>query len=187
MQLTSDANLAAGGKANLEQIHTAFSEHEQELTWLAEYLTGDVVMASACVIDARKRTEYDYEIGHEWFSSWPRDATILSAVELQRTRIAQLAAVYDHRGCIHRMHGHLSPETVAFVAGPTGLAGFQFDTLCRFVFVLCCLAERPVAEAALFLGITIHTVEGAYCKVLESLELICCQAICGSCGPGASN
>jgi hypothetical protein len=187
MQLTNDANWAAGGKANVEQIRTAFSEHEQELTWLAEYLTGDVVMARACVIDARKRTEYEYEIGDEWFCSWPRDATILSAVELQRTRIAQLAAIYDQCGCIHGRQGHLSPETVEFVAGPTGLAGLRFDTLCRFVFVLCCLDERSADEAALFLGISKHTVEGAYCKVLEALELMCCQAICGSCGPDANN
>lgn len=49
--------------ASAEEIRTAFIENKQALTWLAEFLTGDEMIASACVIDACDLTQREYEIG----------------------------------------------------------------------------------------------------------------------------
>lgn len=48
---------SGSGIAGVEEIRTAFIENNQALTWLAEFLTGDEMIASACVIDACNLTE----------------------------------------------------------------------------------------------------------------------------------
>ena len=45
-------HLSSSGIAGAEEIRTAFIENNQALTWLAEFLTGDEMIAAACVIDA---------------------------------------------------------------------------------------------------------------------------------------
>src|SRR5215468_6927982 len=104
--VTSGIITAKLGMASAEEIRSAFIENNQAVTWLAEFLTADQMIASACVIDACTLTEREYEIGQEWFWSWPREATIHSALDIQRSRIAQLSPAYDRVDCIH---GHLAP------------------------------------------------------------------------------
>jgi hypothetical protein len=162
--------------ASAEEIRTAFIENNQALTWLAEFLTGDEMIASACVIDACNLTEREYEIGQEWFWTWPRNATIHSALDIQRSRISQLSPVYDRGGCIHEYHAPLSQEMIGFVASESDVIRHQLDVLCRFVLILCGVEQRPPCEAALLLGISKHAVDVAYCAALDSLEVIRCQA-----------
>jgi hypothetical protein len=160
-----------------EEIRTAFIENHQALTWLAEFLTGDETIASACVIDACALTERAYEIGKEWSWAWPRCATIHSALDIQRVRIAQLSPVYERGGCVHKHHAPLSQDMIGFVACESDSIRHQLDVLCRFVVILCGVEQRPSREAALLLGISKHAVDVAYCTALESLEIIRCQAI----------
>jgi hypothetical protein len=169
------------GMASAEEIRTAFIENNQALTWLAEFLTGDEMIASACVIDACTLTEREYEIGQEWCWLLPRDATIHSALDIQRMRIAQLAPVYDRGACVHG-HTPLSQDMIGFVASESEAVRHQLDVLCRFVLILCGVEQRPSGEAALLLGISKHAVEVAYCVALESLEVIRCYAILRSDG-----
>jgi hypothetical protein len=89
--ITSGTITTSSAVARAEEIRTAFIENKQALTWLAEFLTGDEMIASACVIDACNLTEREYAIEQEWFWTWPRSATIHSALDIQRSRIAQLS------------------------------------------------------------------------------------------------
>ena len=165
-----------------EEIRTAFIENNQALTWLAEFLTGDEMIASACVIDACNLTQCEYEIGQEWFCAWPRNATIHSALDIQRSRISQLSPVYDRGGCVHKHHAPLSQDMIGFVASESDAIRHGLDVLCRFVLILCGVERRPPCEAALLLGISKHAVDVAYCAALDSLEVIWCQAILESGG-----
>jgi hypothetical protein len=163
--------------ASAEEIRTAFIENNQALTWLAEFLTGDEMIASACLIDACTLAECEYEIGQEWFWISVRDATIHSALDIQRSRIAQLSRVYDYGSCTHQHHAPLSQYMIGFVASESDAIRHKLDGLCRFVLILCGVEQRPPEEAALLLGISKHAVDVAYCAALESLEIIRCQAI----------
>ena len=174
---TTGTVTTSSGIASAEEIRTAFIENNQALTWLAEFLTGDEMIASACVIDACNLTEREYEIGEEWFRNWPRTATIHSALDIQRSRIARLSPVYDHGGCIHKHHAPLSQQMIGFVASESDVIRHKLDVLCRFVLILCGVEQRPSREAALLLGISKHAVDVAYCAALELLEIIRCQAI----------
>jgi hypothetical protein len=167
----------SSGMVSAEEIRTAFIENQQALTWLAEFLTDNEMIASACVIDACALTEREYEIGKEWFWALPRYATIHSALDIQRVRIAQLAPVYERGGCVHKHHAPLSQDMIGFVACESDSIRHQLDVLCRFVLILCGIEERSSGEAALLLGISKHAVEAAYCAALQSLEVIRCQAI----------
>lgn len=160
-----------------EEIRIAFIENDRALKWLAEFLTGDEMIASACVIDACTLTQCEYEIGEEWFWSWFRSATIHSALEMQRSRIVQLSSVYDRGGCMHGHHAPLSQDMIGFVASESESIRHQLDVFCRFVVILCGVEQRPPGEAALLLGTSKHAVEVAYCASLELLEVIWCEAI----------
>ena len=174
--------------ASAEEIRTAFIENQQALTWLAEFLTGDEMIASACVIDACNLTQRQYEIGQEWSWAWPRNATIHSALDIQRSWISQLSPVYDRGGCIHEHHAPLSQDMIGFLASESDVIRHKLDVLCRFVLILCGVEERSPCEAARLLGISKHAVDVAYCAALDSLEVIWCQTVLESCGCiGATN
>ncbi|HEY4677064.1 MAG TPA: hypothetical protein VIJ01_07880 [Candidatus Angelobacter sp.] len=175
--ITSGTITGSSGIAGAEAIRTAFIEDNQALTWLAEFLTGDEMVASACVIDACNLTEREYEIGQEWLWAWPRYATIQSALDIQRSRIAQLSQVYDRRGCIHEHHAPLSQDMIGCVASESDAIRHKLDVLCRFVLILCGIEQRPTDEVALLMGVSKHAVDVAYCAALDSLEVIQCQKI----------
>lgn len=168
---------SGSGIASAEEIRTAFAENNQALTWLAEFLTGDEMVASACVVDACTLTEREYKIGQEWYWTWPRDATIQSALDVQRGRIAQLSPVYEHGACNHWEHPPLPQDMIEFLANESDVVRVQVDVLCRFVLILCGVERRTSDEAALLLGISKHAVKSAYCVALELLEVIWCEVL----------
>jgi hypothetical protein len=180
--ITNGTITTCSGIAGAEQVRTAFIENNQALTWLAEFLTGDETIASACVIDACNLTEREYGIGQEWFWTWPRNATIHSALDIERSRIAQLSPAYDGGFCIHEHHAPVSQDMIGFVASESDAIRRKLDVLCRFVLILCGVEQRPPCEAALLLGISKHAVDVAYCAALDWLEVIQCQALLESGG-----
>lgn len=173
---TSGTFTISSGLVSAEEIRMAFIENNQALTWLAEFLTNDEMIASACVIDACSLTEREYERGQKWSRTWPRYATIHSALHIQRVRIAQLAPVYNRVDCIGH-HATLSQDMIGFMISESLDVRHQLDVLCRFVLILCGVEKSSLGEAALLLGISKNAVEAAYCAALESLEVIRCQAI----------
>ena len=176
--ITTSRSIAnSSGVASVEEIRAAFDENKQELIWLAEFLTGDDLMARACVLDACALTQSEYQIGQDWFWTWPRDATIRSILDLLRVRIAQLASVYESRSCFHGQHAPLSPDGIEWVGNHSDAVRLRLDVLCRFVLILCGVEQRSTVETALVLGVNRDAVEAAYCTVLESLEVMMCEEI----------
>jgi hypothetical protein len=83
---------AQSGAARADEFFTCFAQHTQELSWLSEFLTGDEMMAWACVIDAQTPAEAQNKSGEECFWSRRREGIIRSAQDMQRVRITQLAS-----------------------------------------------------------------------------------------------
>ena len=164
--------------ASAEDIRAAFTEHRHELAWLAEFLTGDELTASACVTDASIVTENNNEdeICRECLQAWIREATVRSALYLKRMRIDELSPVYED-SIVSGRQQPLSLEMLEFVVRESDAIRVRVDSLCRFALILCGVERRSVAKAALMLGISKHAVEAAYSTALESLEILYCQVV----------
>jgi len=180
--LTSAIRSTASGLATTDEVRAAFTEHREELAWLAGFLTGDEMVATACVIDASTLTEGENGKDQEWLWPWPREATICSALDVQRVRIAQLSSVYDRCDCVYGEHAGLPVEMLEFLVRESDVIRFRLDSICRFVLVLCGIGNRRSREVASLLGITEHAVGAAYCTALQSLDVIRSQAIIESYG-----
>ena len=93
--ITSGAITTSSRIAGAKEILTAFIENNQALTWLAEFPTGDEMIASACVIDACNLAEREYEFGQEWF--WTCLLTRRSTPS-SGSLDCRLSPAYDHGG-----------------------------------------------------------------------------------------
>lgn len=184
--ITTSGIANSPGTSSGEAIPTPFAERHQELTWLAEFLTGDTVMASACLIDANTLTGGENGKYQEWLWPCPREATIRSALDVQQVRIAQLSSLYDRCDCVYREHTGLPLEMLEFLVRESDLIRVRLDTICRFVLVLCGIASRSSREVALLLGISEHAVETAYSAALQSLDVIRSQALIEAYGYAAA-
>ncbi len=182
--ITNDSAIASA-----EDVRAAFGEHKRELTWLAEFLTDDELIASACVADARELSANNHkedEISQECVQQWPREATIRSALDVKRARIAELSAAYEHVECGPRQHTPLSLDKIELMVRESEVIRRHLDSLCRFVLVLCGVEHRCVHDVACLLGISKHAIEAAYDNALELLEVIYCQAVLEAYGCAAA-
>jgi len=173
--MISAANKISPEPVASENVGNVFSQHREELEWLANFLTGDEITAAACVIDASALVESENPGFQEWLSEWTCLATIRSAVQIQQRRIAQLASTYKQRLCIHGGHAALSSDWREILVEESNLLIARLDVLCRFALVICGLEKRSAHEAALLLGVDTRSVEGAYCAALKFLEVIGCE------------
>ena len=159
-----------------EVIRGRFAEHEQELRWLATFLTGDDELAEACLVDACATTQTSSALSPDWLPVSPAFSIIGSAMEIQRRRIAELAVVYERRFCLHAAHEGLPAECLEFIVIESDIIRARLDTLCRLVLVLCGVEKWSWVDAGRLLGISPFAVESAYCSAVESLEVIDCEA-----------
>jgi hypothetical protein len=176
---TSEIRPTASGLATADEIRSAFTEHREELAWLAGFLTADEMVAAACIIDARKLAQNKGKVVLEWPWTSARDATIRSALDVQQVRIGQLSSAYDRRACSHEQHASLplDIDTLEFLVRESDQIRLRLDSICRFVLVLCGIENRPSRRVAPLLGISEHAVEAAYCAALQCLDIIRSQAI----------
>src|SRR5215469_9719793 len=152
-----------------------FSEHREGLEWLANFIAGDERVATACVIDACAITESQNPTFEKWPVKWARMATIRSAVDVHRSRLAQLSQEYARRPCLHGGHSALLPESLELAIEKSSLLIRKLDVLCRCALVLCGIEKYSIEEAAHLLGIDYTSVQGAYCAALEVLDVIGCE------------
>ena len=166
-----------------ETIRGAFAEHEEELTWLASFLTGNDAVAEACVIDACAIAQNFSEALGDRLEVSPTFATIYSVLQIHESRIAELSPLYESRG--YCTHEQLPAASVEFIVMNSDVIRCRLDTLCRFALVMCGIEKCPLAEAAQWLGISQLAVEAAYCAALESLQIINCEtrSACHAGGP----
>jgi len=158
-----------------ENVGNAFSQHREELEWLANFLTGDEMVATACVVDAWAVAESENAGFQDWLSEWACMATIRAAIQIHQRRIAQLASTYKRRPCIHGGHLALSSDLREILVEESNGLIARLDVLCRFALVICGLEKRSAHEAALLLGVDATSVEGAYCAAIKFLEAIGCE------------
>ena len=173
--------MITGGKHELqpaitpEAICGAFSEHQEELRWLAAFLTGDDGMGEACVFDACACMQKSCDGGADRLTASPAFATVNSAIQVQQSGIAELAPVYANRVCSGRTDEKLAAESLEFIVLESDVIRSRLDTICRFVLVICGIENRAPTEAASWLSISRSAVEAAYCAAIDSLEVIDCQ------------
>jgi hypothetical protein len=160
-----------------EYVVRVFSQHREELEWLANFLTSDETIAAACLVDACALAESENPHLSEWLLEWARLATIRSAVQVQQKRIAQLSSAYLQRRCIHDGHPALSSDFVELLVEESCVLIPRLDVLCRCALVICGLEKRSTHEAALLLGVDQTSVEGAYCAGIKFLEVIGCEQV----------
>ncbi len=164
--ITTNENITTSSAiGTAEEVRGAFSEHTRELTWLAEFLTDDELMASACVADARdlsRKNNREDEICQECVRSWPREATIRSALDVKQSRIAELSPAYESADCTPQRHPPLSLDRIELVVRESEVIRCQLDSLCRFVLILCGIEHHSVRDVARLLGISKHAVQAAY-------------------------
>src|SRR5690349_10683196 len=104
-----------GGKSEIysdiatadEVIRGPFAENQEQLRWLAAFLTGNDQIAEACIVDAYEFSERLFTLTPDHLPISPAFAAIDSALEIQRARIADLSRVYERRICLHDMHEQL--------------------------------------------------------------------------------
>ena len=159
-----------------EAIRGSFAEHQEELRWLAVFLTGNEQVAEACVVDACEFSQKLFELMPDRLPVSPAFAAIDSALEIQRARIADLSPIYENCLCLHTSHEQLSRESLEFVVMESDVIRLRLDTLCRFVLIICGIEKFTCAEAARWLGISTLAVEGAYCAAVDALEVVDCEA-----------
>jgi len=178
----------ASGLATADDIRAAFTEHREELAWLAGFITGDEMLAAACLIDARKLAQNEGKVVQEWLWTSAREWTIRAALDVQRVRIAQLSSAYDQVTCIYEQHAAppLDIDTLEFLVRESDEIRLRLDSICRFVLVLRGIENRRSREVARLLGISEHAVESAYDAAIKSLDVIRSQAIVESYGSAAA-
>ena len=185
---TTDRSNASSQLPSKGEISRAFSNHGMELTWLAEFLSDDSLIASVCVADARDLVgDINNDEGGQKHSQWePVAAVVLSVLDLKFGRIAELSSAYEHFDVFSPENPPLSVELMQLMVTESHLVQSQLDCLCRFVLVLCGLARYSATETALMLGVSTRAVEAAYARALETMEIMYCQAVLDSCDCAAA-
>ena len=171
-----------------EAIRGSFVEHQEELRWLAMFLTGNEEVAEACIVDAFEFSQKLFELMPDRMPVSPAFAAMDSALEIQRARLADLSRLYEGRLCLHTNHEQLPRESLEFIVMESDVIRSRLDTLCRFVLIICGVEKFTWDETARWLGISALAVEAAYCAAIEALEVVDCEAqIDCNTGPAAWN
>lgn len=160
-----------------EDVRTAFREHEEELAWLAIFLTANAKLAQVCVVDACARAATQSDVLVECVEGWTRCCTIRSAIEMQQSRISLLASIYERTPCRHRNHVSLAPGVLDLLYDYPEEPGLRLDVLCRAALVLRGSERYSSTESALMLGVSRTAVEAAYCTALGFLEVLSCEML----------
>lgn len=171
-----------------EAIRGNYVEHQEELRWLAVFLTGNDEVAEACIVDACEFSQRLFDLMPDGLPVSPAFAAVDSTIEIQRARIADLSRVYERRLCLHDRHEQLPRASLEFIVMESEVIRSRLDTLCRFVLIICGIERFTWDEAARWLGISALAVEGAYCVAVDWLEVIDCETHMEcSIGPAAWN
>jgi hypothetical protein len=160
-----------------EEVRMAFTEHPEDLEWLAVFLTADKQLAEVCMADACVLATAANDVSVLCLEPWTRRCTIRSAIEMQHFRLMQLAAIYERTPCTHRNHIPLAPAVLDLLYEGPEKVGPRLDTLCRAVLVLRGIEGYSPNESALILGVSPIAVEAAYCAALRSLQILSCQLL----------
>lgn len=165
------------GLASVEAVKSTFSRYRNELEWIAYFITGDELMATACVADACALTLSTNTVFEDWLLHWARHATTRAAVQMLGIRIKELARTHEGKSCSHKAHPPLDAEDLELVMSETEYLISKLDVASRCALVLCGIERRRTREVALLVGVPDLTVISAYCSALQALEVLRCERL----------
>ena len=154
-----------------EGIRGTFVEHQQELRWLAGFLTGDDNVGEACVVDACAFAQRSCTVDADWPAVSPALAVIFSAMQIQRSRIRELCSVYDGR-ISQPAEGPLPAGALELIVMESDVLRCRLDTICRFLLAICGFQGCTLTEAAAWLGISQSAAEAAYSAAVELIDAL---------------
>ena len=154
-----------------------FAKSEDELAWLAVFLTPTAELAQVCIVDAHARAAGSARDGVQSVRSRTRRGIIRSAIEMQQSRIAQLASFYELKKADEFDDAPLAPAVLDLLYDNPVELGLRLDILCRAVTVLIAIEHRSPTQSAKILGIRRTAVEAAYSAALEFLETVSCTSL----------
>ncbi len=166
--------------ATPDDIRKVFGDYHNLLRWLTGFLIGDEKLAGGCIVDACTIAETQTPDFHEWLVYWGARATIGYALQIQQANIAELAPKYESSEPAHLKHPALSPEYFLLLIKNAENIHARLDVLCRFVLVLCGIANDSYDKVAAQLGVSRSAVEAAYCVAFDALELASDGVLCSA-------
>lgn len=155
--------------ATADDVRNTFGDYHNVLHWLATFLIGDETDLEAYMVDACGLAESQTESFHDWLVHWAARATVRYTLQGQRSRITELAAVYEKRTAMHVDHPPISVEQFHALVTNSEDIYEQLDVLCRFVLIVRGIAKESLDEAAAELGISREAAESAYCVAFDAL------------------
>ena len=155
-----------------DDVRQVFGDYHNLLRWLTGFLTQEGEMADACIVDACTVADTQAPEFHEWLIHWAARATVARALQGERPRLAALAPKYEQNEPAHRSHPALSPAQLLLLVNNSEEIGARLDVLCRFVLIVCGIANNSCDEVASQLGISPSAVQGAYCVAFDTLEAL---------------
>ena len=159
-----------------EVIRGTFAAHEEELRWLAVFLTNNDDVAEACLIDACAVAQGCCREVRESLSISPTMAIVEAAISVQRNRIGQLAGLYEKRLLAQFPPEQLPLDALGFIVAQSDTLRFRLDSLCRVVLILCGIEKCTPVEVAGWLAISVSAVEAAYAAALAMVDIVDCES-----------
>ena len=159
-----------------EAIRGTFAEHEEELRWLALFLTNNDDVAEACLVDACAVAQGCCREFRKSLSISPTFAIIDAAISVQRDRITQLARSYERRLTYELPPQQLSPDSLSFIVAQSDVLRSRLDSLCRVVLILRGIEKCTPMEVAGWLGISAPATEAAYATALAMVDIVDCES-----------
>src|SRR6516165_8590424 len=80
--------------ASTHEIEATFSEHRNDLHWVALLITGDDELANRAIVNATELSKKGQVVFRDWLSRWAKTATARAAVGLIRPVIIRAASLY---------------------------------------------------------------------------------------------
>ena len=163
-----------------EDVRQVFREQREELAWLAVFLTADAELAKACLVDAFALATAPKDVFAQSLERWTRRCTVRSAIEMQQSRIALLASVYECVPYAHVDRAPLAPVALDLLYDKPEEVALRVDVLCRAALVLCGIERYSMTDSALLLGVSRAAVKAAYGAALDFLDILNCEMLMDS-------
>lgn len=153
--------------ASRSDMEAIFETEHENLFWIAYLITGDAYISLQTITQASELS-FAISVFQDWLVRWAHSITARVAIDTVRAPIAQLANCYADWGCNHRAHDVFSnEESEAFrLADPIEVLA-TLNPFARSVAVLRGMEKASASECALRLGVSRHSITGAYCEALQ--------------------
>ncbi len=153
-----------------DNIRNVFGDYHNALHWLALFLVGNRELAEECVIDACTVATVDTPDFHEWLVHWAVRATFRTALQNERTSVAELASKYERGEPLVEEQAPLLAEQFRQLVRHSELVHSRLDVLSRFVLVTRGIAKDSSDEIAAQLGVSRTAIEQAYRLAVDLID-----------------